>query len=150
MPRGGSREGAGRKAGVPSIKTIERRAIADKAVAEGKSPLEVMLENMRHFHNLAQSAESALAELSQDNLPNPDPKKQFEFLLAEVKKAAGLRDLSQGCARDAAPYLHPRLASTAHTGPDGKGPVLIDVTDEQRERAFAIFTARIAAKKTNS
>ena len=39
------------------------------------------------------------------------PDEQFKYLLAEVKKAAGLRDMAHTCARDAAPYLHPRLAS---------------------------------------
>lgn len=47
MPRGGKREGAGRKQGAV---TKRSRAIADKAMDQGITPLEVMLANMRHFH----------------------------------------------------------------------------------------------------
>jgi len=116
MPRGGKREGAGRRAGVPSSKTLARRAIVDKAAAEGITPLEVMLANMRHFHKLAESAEAVLAELSADKIASMPPEEQFKFLLAEVKKAAGLRDMAQECARDAAGYMHPHLASVQHGG----------------------------------
>lgn len=126
MPRGGKREGAGRVAGVLSKKTIARRELADKALAEGKTPLEVMLGNMRHFDRLAESAETALTELSQDKIAEMQPDEQFKYLLAEVKKAAGLRDMAQTCARDAAPYLHPKLASVEHSGPDG-GALVVEV-----------------------
>lgn len=117
------REGAGRPAGVPSQRTIQRRAIADKAIADGVSPLEIMIANMLHFHKLAETAEAALGELSQDRLSEMEPAEQFKFLLAEVKKAAGLRELSQNCARDAAPYVHSRLSVVS--GPNGS-PVQIE------------------------
>ena len=41
MPRGGKRRGAGRK---PSSLTTKSRAIAEIAINEGITPLEVMLE----------------------------------------------------------------------------------------------------------
>jgi hypothetical protein len=44
VARGGKRIGAGRKAGAATKRT---RAIADKAAAEGLTPLEVMLKAMR-------------------------------------------------------------------------------------------------------
>jgi hypothetical protein len=44
MPRGGKRAGAGRKAGGRNKKS---REIADKAAAEGITPIEVMLHVMR-------------------------------------------------------------------------------------------------------
>lgn len=44
--RGGKREGAGRKPGSATRKT---REIADRAAAEGITPLEVMLANMRRW-----------------------------------------------------------------------------------------------------
>jgi hypothetical protein len=72
-----------------------------------------MLDNMRHFAKLAESAEAALAELSVDKIAGMPPDEQFKYLLAEVKKAAGLREMAQSCARDAASYVHPRLSSTA-------------------------------------
>jgi hypothetical protein len=120
MPRGGKRDGAGRIAGVPSKRTVSRRELADKALAEGKSPLDVMLGNMRHFDRLAESAEAAIGELSQDKIAQMQPDEQFKYLLAEVKKAAGLREQAQMCARDAAPYSHHRLASIEHSGKDGE------------------------------
>ena len=43
--RGGARKNAGRKAGAATTKT---REIADKAMAEGISPLEYMLQVMRN------------------------------------------------------------------------------------------------------
>lgn len=44
MARGGARAGAGRKPGAATRKT---REIADRAVTEGVSPLEFMLQRMR-------------------------------------------------------------------------------------------------------
>lgn len=69
---GGKRQGAGRPRGAANQRT---RDIADKAVAEGITPLEVMLQDMR-------------AKL-------------------------GANDLSAAAdrARDAAPYMHPKLSS---------------------------------------
>lgn len=89
MARGGKRMGAGRK---PGASTKRTRAIADKASAEGLTPLEVMLMAMNEC----------------------------------VKK----KDLACAAsfAKDAAPYMHARLAAVAHTGPKG-GPVQIaDIT----------------------
>lgn len=45
MPRGGKREGAGRKAGSATTKT---REVADKAASEGLTPLEYMLTMLRN------------------------------------------------------------------------------------------------------
>jgi hypothetical protein len=110
MARGGRRVGAGRKAAAATKRT---REIANQAAAAGKMPLEVMLDNMRHFAKIAESAEAALAELSSDKIAEMPPEEQFKSLLAEVKKAAGLREMAQACARDAASYVHPKLSSTA-------------------------------------
>lgn len=122
--RGGRREGAGRKAGVPTVKTVQRRRVVAKAIeAAGQDPLDVMLANMRHFNKLAESAESALAEFSADKISGLPPDEQFKYLLAEVKKAAGLRHMAQECARDASPYVHPRLS--AISAPDG-GPIKVE------------------------
>lgn len=81
--RGGARKGAGRKAGSATKKT---RAIADRAAAEGITPLEVMLEAMNSFRESGDIAKAA------------------EF------------------AKDAAPYIHPKLAAIEHTGAEG-GPI---------------------------
>jgi hypothetical protein len=131
MPRGGKRMGAGRKLGAATKRT---REIADIAAATGKMPLEVMLDNMRHFAKLAESAEAALAELSADEIAGLPAEEQFKYLLAEVKKAAGLREMAQACARDATAYVHPRLSSTAVTFQEKH-----DRTDWTRDELVAII-----------
>lgn len=87
MARGGKREGAGRK---PGSATKRTREIADKAMAEGVTPLEVMLKAMR-VHVEAQRWDEAAA-----------------------------------VAKDAAPYVHPKLASVEMKGPDD-GPVQVSL-----------------------
>ena len=90
MPRGGKREGAGRKT---SSLTTKTREIAEKALSgelpanldyQTATPLEVMLQAMRFF------------------------------------AGQGHLDEAAKVARHAAPYIHPRLASVEHTGADGK------------------------------
>lgn len=84
---GGARKGAGRKVGGATAKT---REIADRAAAEGLTPLEVMLKAMRHSIELF------------------DQGKDLEHLSAAAS-----------FAKDAAPYIHPRLAAMEHSGPNG-------------------------------
>jgi hypothetical protein len=124
MPRGGKREGAGR---TPGALTKRTRETAERALATGMNPLEVMLDNMRHFQQVALDAEATLegltaSEFSEQISPNASPEDQFKFLLAQVKKTVGLRSMAQECARDAAPYIHPKLSAVAHSGPNG-GPI---------------------------
>jgi hypothetical protein len=78
---GGKREGAGRKLGSP---TKRRREIIDEAAKDGITPLEVQLRTMRALWDEANKGGS------------------LDFELAV-----------QACAiaKDAAPYLHPRLAN---------------------------------------
>ena len=121
MARGGKREGSGRKTGSLTTRTQETAA---RALAEGKSPLDVMLDNMRHFQQVAMDAEATLEGLTAQEITGQasTPEEQFKLLLAKAKQAAGLRQMAHECARDAAPYIHPKLSAIAHTGGDG-GPV---------------------------
>lgn len=89
--RGGARKGAGRPPGSASAKT---RAIADAAAAAGITPLEVML--------LAMSTCLAAAKRT-----NGDKRRD---LLAQAAAHA----------KDAAPFMHPRLAAVDHTQGGGK------------------------------
>lgn len=109
--RGGSRKGAGRKPGSATKKT---REIADKAAAEGVTPLEVMLENMRFAH---MEAGTLLANLLAGGAETPEGFDQLKELLK-------YRGMAQEAAKDAAPYIHPRLAAVEHTGGDG-GPIQV-------------------------
>lgn len=113
MARGGARPGAGRKTGALTKRT---REVAERAMATGKSPLEIMLENMHHFQQVALDAEATLEGLTAEEFAgqvaqDATPEDQFKFLLATVKKTAGLRQMAHDAARDAAPYVHPRLSS---------------------------------------
>jgi hypothetical protein len=51
MPRGGRREGAGRKRGSETARTKRMRQIAAKALTESITPLEVMLAAMRKAYD---------------------------------------------------------------------------------------------------
>ena len=113
MARGGARPGAGRKTGALTKRT---REVAERAVAAGKTPLEIMFENMYHFQQVAIDAEATLEGLTAEEFAGQvasgaTPEDQFKFLLATVKKTAGLRQMAQDAARDAAPYVHPRLSA---------------------------------------
>lgn len=122
MARGGKREGAGRPAGAVTRRT---REVAERALASGMTPLDIMLDNMRHFQQVALDAEATIegltAEEFSEQVPaDASPEEQFKFLLAQVKKTVGLRQAAQDAARDAAPYIHPKLASVQHTGDPDK------------------------------
>lgn len=115
--RGGKRQGAGRKAGLPNKATQARQA---KVESTGITPLDVMIANMRQAYAEAQRADEELTGARLKELAKAeDP---FKAILAEVKKAVQFRKIAQTCAADAAPYIHPKLASTEVTGKDG-GPV---------------------------
>lgn len=99
MPRGGSRPNSGRKVGAPNKATQDRQS---KAAEDGVLPLDVMLGAMRFHHEVARQA-------MLENPPNVD---------------AALKAMSLACgpAKEAAPYIHPRLASTVLQG-DPEKPI---------------------------
>jgi len=126
--RGGSRKGAGRKVGAATKKT---REIADKAAAEGITPLEVMLRTMRALVG------------------------RFDALHAQAEtdegRAAVPLDLmveASGIAKDAAPYMHPRLTATEISGPGG-GPVQteskLDVSGLSNDQLRALASIPVQA-----
>jgi hypothetical protein len=107
--RGGRRPGAGRKAGSANKLT---RKIADKALAEGTTPLEYMLKLLR-------------AE------PTPD---------ADAAEKARLEAMRFEAAKAAAPYVHPKLQAIEHKGPNN-GPIKVehfDPRDVARRMAFLL------------
>lgn len=92
-PQGGARKGSGRKLGAATKKT---RAIADKLVEDGEqTPLEFMLETMREtpdeLRKMHKSGEIDTAEF-----------------VVRIQDQIARRYTA---AKDAAPYIHPRLAS---------------------------------------
>jgi hypothetical protein len=78
---GGRREGAGRKTGSP---TKRRREIIDEAAKDGITPLEVQLRTMRALWDEANKG-----------------------MTLDFEKATA----ACAIAKDAAPYLHPRLSN---------------------------------------
>lgn len=105
---GGARPGTAPPFGVMRRRTQE---VAAKCVAEGKVPLEVMLENMRFAHDAA----SDLLQRIERHLAGEGGEELID-LKAEFKALMELRDKSQVYARQAAPYIHPRLNSIEITG----------------------------------
>lgn len=101
MARGGPRAGSGRKRGGANKKS---RAIADKAAAQGITPLEFMLKVMREPEPVCGDKE--------------DPG-------IFVARYVGWRDRAFEAAKASAPYMHPRLASHEVMGKDG-GPIRIE------------------------
>jgi hypothetical protein len=77
VAHGGKRNGSGRKRGSLTKKT---REVAERAIQQGITPLEVMLCAMRHYFDAGEYANAA------------------------------------AFARDAAPYVHPRLSSVEVSG----------------------------------
>jgi hypothetical protein len=107
MAKGGARQGAGRKRGIPNKVTAK----AAKAVADtGKTPLDVMIANMRFADE--QAAEVLAKVLMVDQSEEAANLDTFNELLR-------FRNIAQECAKDAAPYVHSRLSSIQHTGKDG-------------------------------
>lgn len=146
MAHGGKRNGSGRKADAVTKRT---REIANRALAEGKAPLEIMLENMRHFQQVALDAEAVLNGLTAEEI-NGDglsPEEHFKALLAKAKNAAGLRQMAHDCARDAAPFMHAKLSAVTVSG-DPENPLeLVSMTTADRARALAAFVEKTKVKE---
>ena len=104
---GGAGRGQGRKKGVPSQKTLMLKALADKALETGLTPLDIMLDNMRFYHH---KAEKLLARV--ESMVNCSDKDAV-FALAKFGEA---RMKAQQCAQEAANYVHPRLSAVAVKG----------------------------------
>ena len=106
---GGARIGAGRKKGSLGVDN-KSREIRNALIAEGSTPLQVMIKAMRAHE-----------------------------IRGDLDKAATV-------AKDAAPYMHPRLASVEHAGPGGGAIRHENVTNEDRARALLSLLASVKSK----
>ncbi len=138
MPRGGARENAGRKAGSATKRT---REIADKAAEEGATPLNVMLDNMRFYHERANAAlEKLLTGMSPAEVVKDEGQGQIEgddkpvTIIDAVKLIPGLREKAGNAAKDVAPYMHPRLTPTEDKGRKADDVPLADRLKEYTTR----------------
>jgi hypothetical protein len=131
MPRGGHRENAGRKRGTPNKATAVRQA---EVAASGITPLEVMLDNMRFAHQRAGELLAAvMAEVEAGEV------KEHAALIEAFKPILALRQTAQNCARDAANYVHPKLANIQH-GSDADNP-MNTITDDDRAQVIVAVLA---------
>ena len=108
MARGGRREGAGRPKGAHNKASNERQA---KVAAEGVTPLDVLISGMRFHFTMAERL-----------LDEPD---------GDAKSIAAALEKAGAFASQAAPYVHPRLATVAQS-------VTHDVSDALADLMTAI------------
>ena len=115
----------GRKPGTPNKASAAREA---EVAASGVTPLEVMLANMRFHHRHAEELIELLSAAE-----GPEAKIQI------LGEASRHRRMAQDCAKDAANYVHPKLASVQHGG-DPDNPLKLEgggVTDIERLQVMA-------------
>lgn len=106
--RGGYQPGGGRPKGAINKKTL---GVIERAKAAGLLPLDVLLNDMRYYYNTSESEVARLRAL-------PQTPENLELL----KLALSFKSIARECAKDAAPYVHPKL--TAISAPGG-GPVQV-------------------------
>ena len=107
MAKGGKREGAGRKAGGKNKRTLAAETLRSKLLEDGDSPLEVMIGNMR---TAQRKANKLIAELDKVTLAGASAE-TLEATAQLTKETRALMMAAHECAKDAAPYLHPKLAN---------------------------------------
>lgn len=127
MPRGGKRLGAGRKVNALTTRT---RETAEKAIEQGVTPLDVMLHNMRFAH---QGVDAVLKAILAGDLEGMVAAEGEDVRLGALRQALALSAFSQACARDAAPFIHPRLAAV--DGTDAKDREFVPLAE--RVKAYA-------------
>ena len=69
----------------------------------------------------------------------------LEVMLLAMRAHVKAQDLDKAAAvaKDAAPYMHPRLAAVEHTGKDGGAIQHENVTNEDRARALLSLLASV-------
>ena len=117
MAKGGVRKGAGRKKGSAHQKT---REIANKLAITGITPLEVMTNVMREFYELSQITDNSI--------------QRTKYL-----------EIACNAAKDAAPYMHPRLSAIDVGNKDNKPFTVENKADEEVNRRILELTAKVGA-----
>jgi len=104
----------GKKTGGRQKGTRNKVTEANVAIASAEEqPLEVMLDNMRVAYRKAKDVEAAIIPAMISGLPL---EQSFDAIRREVERSLNLRAVAQVCAREAAPFCHPKLSATVHSG----------------------------------
>lgn len=125
-PKGAPKTG-GRQKGTPNMATARRQA---EVAASGETPLDALIKKMRYHLKLFEGEVAKGEE-------------------ADGKALALAMDKAAEAARDAAPYVHPRLAAVQHTGAND-GPIEHALNLNAKEeliRRFAEIAARLHETK---
>ena len=110
--RGGPGRNQGRKKGGENKRTIALREASNKALALGYSPLDIMMDNLIFWHGTAKKFGEQLERMVLDGIDEEERENALKLL----RQFLAARENSQRCAVDAAPYVHPKLASIAFKG----------------------------------
>jgi len=94
----------GRKRGTPNKRTLRTLAVADEAIATGRPPLKIMIENMRFAD---ERADALLADILARQKPGQEADVAKQLCL--LKTMLDFRQMAHDAAKDAAPYCHHRL-----------------------------------------
>jgi hypothetical protein len=73
MSHGGKWERAGRKAGVPSSKTVKRLALAKLIAENDVTPLQIMYKNMQIWDQQADENDVIVEQLSAEDIKGMEP-----------------------------------------------------------------------------
>lgn len=135
---GGTRPGAGRRAGSGFIALS--KALARKySVDGGLCPLDVMMGNMRFWALQGENYAKKIDELVRcGDTDDPATRDEARRLL---NKFLAARQNAQECAKDAAPYMHPRYQSIQwdEDNPDKEDQIiemLIPDTPAMEDRSY--------------
>ena len=110
----------GRKKGKPAPKTSARKALSEKAIAAGITPLEYMLGIIR------------------SPMPTQIDGEELPRFIARLTEDAVTRLMA---ARYAAPYVHPRVATEIRLKTDNQADKPVDILELAKSVAFILTMA---------
>ena len=115
----------GRQWGSSGRTVLTARSLSAKISLRGETPLEILVEAMRYYHAIYASKRTKLSSQARSEA---------------LDRAAEL-------AKDAAPYMHPRLTAVAVATHDA-APAAVDTTSLEFARRLAFLLARADASQS--
>lgn len=96
------------------------KRISEHALRKGVTPLEVMLDNMRFYHERAEGMmgkiEDQLAQVASMGVQSIEHREAVKALIGDFLTMRNHREKALENAVAAAPYCHPRLSAVAVSG----------------------------------